>query len=520
MKLPAALILSVAALLLAAPGSTGPLSEALPPAGVRIASARLPLVRITDERFQSFQIGFSHLTGGETWKAFDALGGKPGASIADVREARNPTDLTDRRLRNLTRALAPFYLRYSGTTANNAYFQNDNDPIAHQPPKGFKVVLTRKRWKEALEFARDVDARVVTSFAIGEGVRDGSHNWTPTVAAPWMAYTRSIGGKLYAAELYNEPNAPEYPELPKGYTPEQFARDQATFRSIMEHVAPETKLAGPGNATLGIPGGESVMPPSPEAYLAWNPRPKFDIVSYHFYPVISQRCAPAGSPQSITVDKAFDEEFLARPDKRLASMKALRDQYAPGAPIWLTETGGAACGGLQWQQKFLDAFRYLDTSARLAKQGLDAIFTHALISGSNGVIDEKTFQPNASYWGAVLWRRLMGARVLDAGPSEHSVHLYAHCLRGVRGGVALLALNMRSSAAEIGIDRPAEVYALSSPDLQSTTVLLNGRRLAVQPDDTLPAMTPVKTRKKRVVLAPASIAFIALPGAANLNCPA
>jgi hypothetical protein len=186
----------------------------------------------------------------------------------------------------------------------------------------------------------------------------------------------------------------------------------------------------------------------------------------------------------------------------------------------LTETGGAACGGLEWQQKFLDAFRYLDTSARLAKQGLDAIFTHALISGSNGVIDEKTFQPNASYWGAVLWRRLMGSKILDAGPIQPGLHLYAHCQRGTSGGVTLLAINMQKSSAMIDVAGPAEVYALTSPDLQSTTVLLNGRKLAVRPNDTLPSMTPVRSKGQQVTLAPTSIAFITLPQANNPNCAA
>lgn len=488
------------------------------PAPLQIRPGSLPLVRTMDDRFQSFQIGFSHLTGGETWKAFDDMGGKPGANISEVREPREPTDLTNRRLRNLTAALAPFYLRYSGTTANNVYFQDNDDPIAHQPPKGFKVVLTRQRWKEALEFAKATNTTVVTSFTISHGVRDAAHNWTPQMAAPWMAYTRSIGESIYAAELYNEPNAPEYPELPKGYTVDQFARDQATFRATMAQVAPQTKLAGPGNATLGIPGMENMMEPTPEAYMAANPAPKFDIISYHFYPVISQRCAPANSPQSITEDRAFDEEFLARPDKRLQSMKALRDKYAPGAPIWLTETGGAACGGLKWQQRFLDAFRYLDTSARLAKGGLDAIFTHALISGSNGVIDEKTFQPNASYWGAVLWRRLIGTQVLDAGANRPGLHLYAHCQRGVAGGVTLLALNFENSAKSLRVGGGAQLYALTNPDLQSKTALLNGKALALTEDDTLPAMDPVRVKGGTVTLAPTSISFITLPRARNRNC--
>src|SRR5688572_24585976 len=78
---------------------------AAPQNSIQVNAGSLPLVRTMDERFQSYQIGFSHLTGGETWKTFDALGGKPGAKVADVREPRAPTDLTNRRLRNLTAAL-------------------------------------------------------------------------------------------------------------------------------------------------------------------------------------------------------------------------------------------------------------------------------------------------------------------------------------------------------------------------------------------------------------------------------
>lgn len=487
-------------------------------AGRSIDVRNLPFVRQTDERFQSFQIGFSHLTGGETWKAFDKLGDQPAKSVSDAREARSSIDFNNRRFRNLTAALAPLYIRYSGTTANNVYFQDDNRPQMSQPPKGFKVVLTRARWREALDFAHAVNAKVVTSFTISHGVRDAKHNWTPAMAAPWMAYTRSIGRSIYAAELYNEPNAPEYPELPKGYTAEQFGRDFATFSTFLAKAAPGVKLAGPGNATLGIPGVASIMKPSPEDYAMADPKPRFGIFSYHFYPVLSQRCAPANSPQSITMDKALDPDFLARPERQFQSIRALRDKYAPGAPIWLTETGGAACGGLQWQQTFLDMFRYLDTQARLSKQGLDAIFTHALVSGNNGVIDEKTFEPNASYWGAVLWRRLMGSRILDAGPNGDGLNSYAHCLRGKRGGVAVLAMNMTERAKSLAIAGKAQVYTLTAQELQSRNVLLNGKPLKLTAKDDLPPMRPVAHISGTLELAPHSITYVALPQAGNRSC--
>lgn len=484
---------------------------------VRVDAGRLPFVRTVDERFQSFQIGFSHLTGGETWKSYDDLPkDKQAANLASIREARAPADLADPRLRALTAALAPLYIRYSGTTANSVYFQ-DNDERPAKPPAGYTVVLTRERWKAGIDFADAVGAKIITSFTNSPGVRDASGAWTPVTAEPWLAYTRSIGGKIYAAELFNEPNAPEPGIAPTGHTAEEFGRDFARFRSFMAKAAPEVKLVGPGVATLGIPVA-SLDRVSPEDYARSLDGGKFDIWSYHFYPALAQRCAPADSPAGMSADRALSEAWLARPDVQVQRQKAFRDRYAPSAPIWLTETGGAACGGLTWQPTFLDAFRYVDTQARSAKLGVDAMFTHALISGSNGVIDEKTFQPNASYWAAVLWRRLMGAKVLEAGQARSRLHVYGHCLRGKAGGVALIAMNLGQAPAGVDVGGPADLYALTAPELQGKTVHLNGQPLALGLDNTLPSMTPVKVRSGNISLAPTSIAFIALPGARNRAC--
>ncbi len=483
-----------------------------------IAAESLPLVRHIDERYQSYQIGFSHLTGGETWRALDDIPVGGTRDFAAIREARLPTDLGNARLRMLARELAPFYVRYSGTTANSVYFHDSDTPLPDAPPPGFTVMLSRERWREALAFADAVDAKVVTSFTNSEGVRDESHAWTARMAAPLLEYTRAIGGEIHAAELFNEPNAPEPPRLPRGFTAEEFARDFAAFRQISESLAPDMRIAGPGSAMLGIAGITSIGGTSPEQYAAAEPQPEFDIVSYHFYPALGSRCAPATSPQGVAEEAARDPQFLARPDAALQQMLALREAHAPSAPVWLTETGGAACGGLDWQPSFLDMFRYLDTHARLARQGLDAIFTHALISGTNGIIDEQTFAPNASYWGAVLWRRLMGTGVLDTGTQRSGAHRYAHCLRGVPGGVALLVINYGTTPDSIEARGAADLYALSSADMLGRTVKLNGTPLTLTPDDQLPDMRPYRIDGGTIRIAPASIAFIALPEANNSAC--
>jgi hypothetical protein len=247
------------------------------------------------------------------------------------------------------------------------------------------------------------------------------------------------------------------------------------------------------------------------------PRPIFDIVSYHFYGALAERCAPPDSSVGVSAEDALTEEWLSRPDKEFRKHKALRDRYAHGAPIWLTETGAAACGGTRWQPTFLDTFRFLDTQARLARQGLDVIVTHALISGSNGVIDEKTFMPNADYWAALMWRRFMGTKVLDVGPIQPGLHVYAHCQRGVQGGVTVLAINFQSASARIEVGGKPEVYTLTARELQSRTVLLNGKPLELSGGDTLPVIKPVHSAN-RLTLTPTSISFVTLPDAGNPAC--
>src|SRR6185437_7186905 len=69
-------------------------------------------------------------------------------------------------------ALGPAYVRVSGTWANTTYFQNSDKPAPKTAPKGFSGVLTHRQWKGVVDFARAVDAKIVTSFATSPGTRN------------------------------------------------------------------------------------------------------------------------------------------------------------------------------------------------------------------------------------------------------------------------------------------------------------------------------------------------------------
>ncbi len=496
--------------------STSPGAEPLRP-------ENLPLVRTIDPRFQSFQVGMSHLTGGDTWISYDEMGDGEvqrdyAGDLSAIREQRTPADLTNPRLRTLASALSPFYVRYGGTTTNSVYFQDNDEPRLEEIPEGFSKLLTRAAWKGAVEFASAVGAKIVTGFTVSEGVRGDDGVWTPKHAEPWLAYTKSIGGQIFAAEMFNEPNMAAYDDMLEDYGATRFAEDYAAFHNFMRRASPDTKLTGPGDVEVGlfqegIPGRLTARD-----YLSAEPAPQFDILSYHYYGALSERCAPPESERGISADNALSDSWLARQDRSLERRVALRDQYAPGALIWNTETGSAACGGTRWAPTFLDIFRYLDTQARLAKGGLDAIFTHALISGSNGVIDEKTFDPNPNYWAALLWQRLMGTGVLEAGVEKDGLHVYAHCQRHNVDGVTLLAINLKDSEDALTVLGPADVYVLTAPELQSRTVNLNGDPLRLTATEALPAILPNRVLNNTIALQPTSVTFIVLPKSNNGAC--
>jgi heparanase len=120
----------------------------------------------------------------------------------------------------------------------------------------------------------------------------------------------------------------------------------------------------------------------------------------------------------------------------------------------------------------------------------------------------------------VLWRRLMGTTVLEAGaPIQEGLHLYAHCLRGTPGGVALLAINnSRTRPTSISLPAGADRYTLSAEQIESPGVRLNGQELRLGSNDQSPDLKGSRIPSGPVELAPASITFLALAEAGNGNC--
>jgi len=103
--------------------------------------SQLPRLATIDDRFQSYNVEMVEVTGGNFWKPYRANASAPsgpgaaGAVNPDLYEYRAPIDLANPRLRMLAAALAPAYVRVSGTWANSTYFA-ESDETPATPPRG------------------------------------------------------------------------------------------------------------------------------------------------------------------------------------------------------------------------------------------------------------------------------------------------------------------------------------------------------------------------------------------------
>ncbi len=455
-----------------------------------------------DERFQSYNVEMVEVTGGRFWKPY---GPNTSDVHSDLYAHRAPIDLTNARLRRLAARLAPAYVRVSGTWANTTYFAvSDSPPSA--PPPGFNGILSHQQWRGVIDFSQAVGAQIVTSFAISPGTRDATGVWTPDQARRFLAYTRSIGGTIAAAEFMNEPNLAETGGAPAGYDAAGYGRDFKVFHSFVKKNFPEIKVLGPG--TVGETASASDL-------LAASRPGGVDAFSYHHYGTLSERCSGTSAP-----DAALSEEWLSRTDQTLTFYRFLRDKFESGKPIWLTETAEAACGGNRWAATFLDTFRYLDQLGRLARAGVQVVMHNTLAASDYGLLDENAFAPRPNYWGALLWRQLMGSTVLDSGvPIQTGLHVYAHCQRGATGGVSLLIINTdRNAPHSLMLPTASLRYTLEAASLRDADVRLNGRPLALDPGDELPPIAGAPTTANTVTFKQATITFLAISAAGNNSC--
>jgi heparanase 1 len=466
-----------------------------------------------DSRYLSFAVDTAQVVGGEFW---DPAGGRKNVKVPAY-------DFTRPQLRHLAKELSPAYLRVGGTDADLAYYDLSDSP-ATTPPENYKWIMTRAQWDGVGAFAKELDLGLLFTLNAGLGPRDAQKVWQPDNARELIKYTRSKGYPVDVWELGNELNGFA---LALGFVldEQQYTADLKEAKKLLAAEDPKALLAGPSCAYWPKTGD---MVGFYDQFMKVGAR-ELDLVTWHYYPQQSRRCTAANlraAPKVMMQPKNLDELTrwaVAVEDQVLA-------HAAPKTPVWLGETGGAQCGGEPGiSDAFEGSFWWLDQLGQLAARGQQVVVRQTLSGSTYGLIDDETLEPNPDYWASVLWKRLMGSRVLGvsrAAPDD-LLRVYAHCAEGQKGGLTALALNLSG-------DKPVrvtlrhmkgsiETYLITADSLQSRELKLNGTPLEVADNGTLPPLAAdvrgAAGGDPFVDLPPYSYAFITLKWANAQACP-
>jgi heparanase 1 len=198
--------------------------------------------------------------------------------------------------------------------------------------------------------------------------------------------------------------------------------------------------------------------------------------------------------------------------------------------MWVGEDGGAYNSGQnQTTNRFISAFWSLTELGTFARAGFKVYCRQTFLGGNYGLVDKDTLKPNPDFFAFLLFKRLMGPTALDVGiqSGEPYVKVFAHCARGVSGGVTLLMLNF-DGAREFRISGPTSLlgsgprheYLMASPGIVNGTVAyLNGQPLVISDAGAYPKLEPViKATSDPVVIPPHSYSFTVFPDAKVAAC--
>ncbi|GER37078.1 glucuronidase 3 [Striga asiatica] len=397
-------------------------------------------------------------------------------------------DLDNPILNNAVKAaFSPLRIRMGGSLQDRLTYKTPSNPSPSCPHFTFNTsylynftegCLSLDRWDQVNSFLNRTGAIAIFGLNALHGkvvlphpgplgpfnTTDAIGSWDPTISEELIRYTHEEKGNELGG----------LPVLGVEVTPEQYAADMARLEEVLKSIYVGTDIPA-----LIAPAGVYEYEWF-KRYITNTTRPP-GVITHHMYPIGS-------------------------------------------------EAGGVFNSGRDGvTNTFLFSFWSLDHMAMAAAYDTKVYCRQTLTGGNYALLDTTTFLPNPDYYSALLWDRLMGSRVLlTSYKGSRDLRAYAHCAKKSDGIIILLINLSGSTIVKTKVDLQAyglkeysyrelvyrEEYHLSpmDGDLQSRTVLLNGRPLFVSPSGAIPALRPKKVAgSKPITVNPNTIVFVHIP---------
>ena len=498
---------------------------------INLSASPLQVIRTVNDKLMSYNVEFTEVTGGTFWKAYtpEQIAGTEKFSVGDasdfmaayanLMQVYPPIDLYNEKLRKLAAEFGPVWVRVSGTWATKTYYDFEGTGVT---PEGYQNRLTKEQWKGVVDFVKAINAKLLISIANCDGLHKHDEPIDLSQAKKIFELTTECGGTIDATEFVNEPNMLDITGFPVGYTAEDYARDQDLYFKWVHENYPETLCVGPCNTDGVMDNGEgdavtgggvellSGRMASCDDLMNGTTEP-MEVYSYHYYNGISERLEMVMPNAHWDSKKTLTDQYLAVAPNACKFNIPLRDKYVPGGEMWVTESGDAGGGGNTWASTFVDVFRTLNELGTFATLTDGVIFHNTLASSDYGFLKHGTFDPRPNYFAVLLWNRIMGTTVYNAGEEiREGAHVFAHSRRDGKDGIAYLIINnSETDATTVELPKTAEVYKLHADTLRATVMKLNGRELVLGENNELPDLSPV-AMEGTLTLEPATIAFVVL----------
>ena len=321
----------------------------------------------------------------------------------------------------------------------------------------------------------------------------------------------------------------------QGFDVAQYALDYETFRAAVAADAPAWAQSVVGPSAAGWPG----TPPMATFLAATAHIPNMSL-SIHAY-----------SFGNCSLEVYMSKAGIERMAYYYASFVSARDAYAPSMPVYLEEMATQAGGGCEGlSNRFVSGFWFVHALGLAAEMGVSRVtrqdlagwsFTsgvsHYTLAGPPGwesSARDGVPLPHPDWFVAVLWRQLVGSRVLGTALSappdvNATLAVHAFCTAGAAAQQAVTLAFVNLAAAPVALAlagglaaAPRVEFVLTAPsgNLTADALLLNGEVLAVDPSGRLAAQpVPGLTVPAGGIELPAqSYGFIVLSAAAAPAC--
>lgn len=446
----------------------------------------------------------------------------------DTGSLYNEFNVSDTKLQNLLKPLAPAFLRIGGTAADYTYYV----PNAIKPADSHKnVLLSNSMWDSILALSNATGLRILWDFN-SLHFRDKITNvFSPSLnASALIAYTASVLSRKYPTlqlswSAGNEPNM--WPRLPLPINSSVLGLDALALRAAVNAVFPEAEadVYAASFADFGFSAREFFNATSGEISL-----------TLHNYP-LRHDCSVRAYLNSHGVIEGLGQQLAhISADARQMNVKSL---------LVLEEIGGSYGGGCEnITDRFLSGFWYLHAMGVVAMSGFHRMHrqdiagwsatnapSHYQLLGPPGWHnDTAALEPHPDWWTSVLFRQLVGTdvyHILSTSPDHDARNVTFSLWQDAVGtGLVLIFTNPQNTSYEIAVNAsspsplslsPRVEYVLTSaadpasPLLQSDSIFLNGELLSIASDGTVPQPLQGRPAKGTLTLAPFSYGFVVLP---------